>query len=143
MGCRYEVGGMVHRLFSAALDGESVEPSTDFHRLPGNPHARAKKSRWRVSPTFTDFDFASDKESVVFGVPKNTEHRLYGSRARTGAVTITEQIRLSEAARTAVAEGWEPWELPEYVKAAARSLGVRLTADDVAAVLRDAGQQTT
>jgi hypothetical protein len=50
---------------------------------------------------------------------------------------------LEAAPAEALREGWQPWELAEYVAAVARQLGVRLTDKDKAALLRrDRGSQS-
>jgi hypothetical protein len=42
---------------------------------------------------------------------------------------------LIDAAREAAATGWEPWERPEYVLAAARALELALDPSDVTFIL--------
>jgi hypothetical protein len=44
---------------------------------------------------------------------------------------------LLASARRGAREGWKPWELPEYVKAAACALDITLRPSDVAYLLRD------
>jgi hypothetical protein len=53
-------------------------------------------------------------------------------------VTTAARQALIEAARRGSYEGWQRDELPEYVRSAARSLGVSLTPADTSEILRDA-----
>jgi hypothetical protein len=53
-------------------------------------------------------------------------------------MSAADHLALVKSARHALwFEEWERWELPEYIRAAARSLGIRLSRDDVQRVLNE------